>query len=265
MNRITGLLVCLALALALSGCSKSEPAKTNPSPSPSSPPPSAPPSPPPSQPSNSGDDAAKAKAEAKPKVDPSDDHSDDPWYDDLAAAKLGAPGGKKPGAAASAWEPDKALLDQLEPYQDVEGYQIRLPKGYSLTQLPMATPAGMKLFFWMGPRQADGGASFVQVSLVALPSQETKLNLATALAGAQDALKAQQREWQQTPAEPGQINGLPSLRVQNRGAQGGAKVRGFMYAVQDGSTLIMISGAAPEANADALKLAEAAALTFRKK
>ena len=38
--------------------------------------------------------------------------------------------------AAKVWQADPALLDQLEPYQDVEGYEIRLPKGFELAALP---------------------------------------------------------------------------------------------------------------------------------
>jgi len=66
-----------------------------------------------------------------PEPEEPDDHSDDPWYDHEKAAppagegekKPGAEGEKKPAGAASGWEPDKGLLEQLETYKDVDGYQ----------------------------------------------------------------------------------------------------------------------------------------------
>jgi hypothetical protein len=298
MKKLIGLTVCLGLMLVVSGCGgKSEPAKSNPSPAPSSPAPSPTPSPPPqATSSNAGDEAgaAQAKAEAKPKVDPFDDHSDDPWFDGEAVgtpgaggqgdpltallsgllptptAKPGAGGEKKPGGAAGSWEPDKALLDQLEPYQDVEGYQIRLPKGYNPMQMPITPPAGTRFLSWLGPKH-NGSACVVQGVLSTIPAGETKNNLTNAIAGAENTLKAQWRDWQQTPPEKGQVNGLSFLRVRNQGviAQMGAlmgkKVRGFLYAAQDGPTQILLTGLCAEEDAEALKLAEAAVLTFRKK
>ena len=286
MKKLIGLLACLGLVLALGGCGgkgdSGSSGKSSPSPSPSGPPGGGRPSGPPGGPSGpSGAPDAPVAPEAKPDVKPAvpaevDDHSDDPWYDEEEEAKKPGPGGeKKPAAgsekttpgATSSWEPDKALLDQLEPYQDVEGYQIRLPKGYTLTQLPLTPPGGMKLFFWMGPRQPDGSASFIQVAIAAIPPQEAKDGLANALAGTLATLKAQQRDWRQTPEEKGQLNGLPCLRVHAEAvaAQTGGKVRGFLYAAQDGSTLAVVSGFGPGENAEALKPVEAAALTFRKK
>jgi len=292
MKKLLLLAVCLALLIAFDGCGKSESGssgKSSPS-QPSGPPPGGPGGPPGGSPGGpygkapmpggppgmTGGPTAPgspdaAKPEAKPAPKPFDDHSDDPWYDEDAAAKPGTAGEKKPAGMASSWKLDKALLDQLEPYQDVEGYQIRLPKGFNATPLPITPPQGQKLFHWMAPRQGAGGASstsFVQVFLATAPSPEAaKANLEPALTTATEGMKRDQREWKQMPAEAGRINGLPCLRVKFQGvlAGSGAKTRGFAYAAQDGSVVIAISVVSAGDNAEALKLAEAAALTFRKK
>jgi hypothetical protein len=42
---------------------------------------------------------------------------------------------EKPREIAT-WTPDSALLDQLGPYVEVEGYQVRPPKGYASIRAP---------------------------------------------------------------------------------------------------------------------------------
>jgi hypothetical protein len=281
MTRLLELAVCMALALVLSGCGGDDGAKAKTTP----PPPSSPPPAPAPPPTPSADDAAKAKAKEEAKPEVIDDHSDDPWYDEAAAAKAaakagvkpGVPGEKKPDApaekkaapTATGWQPDQALMDQLDEYQAVDAYKIRVPKGYNLIQLPMTPPVGTRIYFWRGPQQADGTAPFIQAVLVSIPAEQLKdgkVNFADAHAGARDTLAKQQREWQETPMEAGEISGFPASRVRMRGvAQNGAKVGGSRYVAQDGTTMIVISTMAPDANAETLKLTEAAILTFRKK
>jgi hypothetical protein len=204
MKKPIELAVCLGLALAMSGCRGSEPAKS------------------------------EAAAEEKP----------------------------------GNWEPEKALVDRLQPYQDVEGYQLRLPKGYSLMQRPATPLPGVKVFYWMGPRQADGGGPSLAISVWTLApgGEEPKDAVSKALAALEASPNTQDRPWERASVESGQIAGLPCLRGQSQVVTAaGAKVRSFAYFVKDGTTQIAIGGGASEADADALKLAEAAVLTFRKR
>jgi hypothetical protein len=259
---VLGLVACVGLLLVLGGCGggDSGKAKPNPSPSPSlSPAPTPAPTPPPAK---TPEVDAAAKAKAAPAVEPFDDHSDDPWYNE-PTAKVSV----KPSAA---WEPDKALVDQLEPYQDIEGgYQIRLPKGFTATSVRTVSP-GSDLDLWIGPPRADSHPATIQLFQVKTASPEVaKATLAATLTSAVGQLKdpkAKDGQWKQTPPETGQLGGLTCLRVRNEAVGADGKgLRGVSYAVPDASTQIMIHILCPAADADTLKLAEAAALTFRKK
>ncbi len=281
MRRLFGLAVCLALVLALSGCKKSDSeASSKKSSGPSGGPPSGPPARPPGGPpgysgrgpgpssdAGTAPGTAQPQPEVMPEPEEPDDHSDDPWYDHEKGKTPAGEGEKKPAMSASAWEPDKTLLEQLEPYQDVKGYQVRPPKGYALMQ-PPASSVG-KAFAWTGTRRADGTAPMFMVLIATPTPEEAKgITLENFVERMLAAVKALRQDWQQTPAERGQVNGLSMLRTtwQGTAPQGNSKMRGFDYFAQDGGTFICIRSqdVAPH-DEQALKLAEAAALTFRKK
>jgi hypothetical protein len=285
MKRLFGLAVCLAIVLALNGCKKSDSdtsskKSSGPSGGPPSGPPARPPGGPPSGPpgypgrgpgpssdAGTAPGAAQPQPEVMPEPEEPDDHSDDPWFDHEKGKTPAGEGEKKPAGAASGWEPDKALLEQLEPYQDVDGYQVRPPRGYASIQPP--TPPGSKVFSWAGMPRADGTAPIFTV-LIATPTREEAkgITLENFVERMLAAVKALRQDWQQTPAERGQVNGLSMLRTtwQGTAPQGNFRMRGFDYFAQDGGTFICIRSqdVAPHGE-QALKLAEAAALTFRKK
>ena len=232
--------------------------------------------------SDAGPGAAQGQPAVKPEPEEPDDHSDDPWYDH---EKAGTPGGggekkpaageekkpvageeKKPAGSASAWEPDKALLDQLEPYQDVDGYQIRVPKGYAPLQSPAAP--GAKAFVWGGPRRPNGTfPSLTAMMLIAPPGAASLATMDPFLDLAMQGIKGLHRDWQETPREHGQVNGVTLLRARFQGVlnQNGLKVRGIYYAGRDGATFMMMASEDTEDQEQALRLAEAAILTLRKK
>ena len=121
--------------------------------------------------------------------------------------------------------------------------KVRPPRGYASIQPP--TPPGSKVFSWAGTPRADGTAPIFMV-LIATPTREEAkgITLENFVERMLAAVKALRQDWQQTPAERGQVNGLS----------------------MHGGTFICIRSqdVAPH-DEQALKLAEAAALTFRKK
>jgi hypothetical protein len=203
-----------------------------------------------------------------------DDHSDDPWFDHEAATtpaaeadkKPAAEGEKKPSGSASTWEPDKALVDQLEPYQDVDAYQIRPPKGYRF--MPLHTP-DQKGFLWTGPLRADTSAPELTAVITTspFPGEAMALSLESFVERWLAKGKKVFPNWQQTPAERGQVNGLTFLRVKWQWPTEyiNTKSWGREYFAQDGAKFIRITIHDMAPDDQALPLGEAAALTFRKK
>src|SRR5262245_9747258 len=63
---------------------------------------------------------------------------------------------QKEGQDLPAWEPDAKLLDALGPPTDVVGYQIRVPKDYTVFPTPEGAPPGGQAFFWGGPLRKNG-------------------------------------------------------------------------------------------------------------
>ncbi len=173
-------------------------------------------------------------------------------------------------SAAPDWKPDAALLEQLEQYQDIDGYQIRLPRGYEPSMAPPPEPGGKSLA-WTGALlgnvrphlmltiaspaagSADSSTTVDQFSELILSS----LRQSTGIAG-----------WRQTPNESGQINGVTFVRVNWGGTLGRASEpdHGFLFVGKDGSTFITMLASCTGSNDEApLKLGTAAVMTFRKK
>jgi hypothetical protein len=166
------------------------------------------------------------------------------------------------------WAPDKELLAQLAPYGNVGGYQVRPPRKYDRVVPPPAPPGG-QLFAWAGAKRADNTAPMFMVTMLAPPPEVAqKTTLEQFLDSMLGGIKRRRKDWKQTAVERGQINGLTFLRVRWSGTEAakGWKMHGFMYVARDGPNFIQIASQDVEPNhAEALKLAEAAALTFRKK
>ncbi len=132
------------------------------------------------------------------------------------------------------------------------------------------SPSGARMFMWTGPMQPgqpDTNPPFLMVTFTSVSDQEPKESLGKKLASSRGQMMAKHGQRQQTPAEYGQINGLACLRTYRSGVspQGGFMVRGFDYAVQDGPTVATLFGEGRQEITEAVKLAEAAVLTFRKK
>jgi hypothetical protein len=186
----------------------------------------------------------------------------------LAGCGRKAEPGPRPDPQEDAgWQPDATLLDELAPAEDVAGYQIRPPKGFAKSG-PDKPIAGVKAIpFWFGTARADEPAPQLKVQVSTVPA-EMAPPLEEALSGQLSLPKQQLERWSQLEPERGKVNGLDFLRVRWSGTdpRTKAKTSGFTYVAQDGENSVTLSGQAtgPEQE-NALKLAEAAVLTFKKK
>jgi hypothetical protein len=169
-------------------------------------------------------------------------------------------------AKSGNWQPDPTLLDQLAPAVAVEGYEIRPPKAYQL-QRPPGPEAG-RFFFWIGSPRPNQTAPKLGLTLTTLPPDEAKeYTLEKFLSLHLELFKKQTAGWSQTATERGQLNGLSFLRVRFNGeSTKDLKMHGFLYMAQDGANFIeLISRDVEPFHVEALKLAETAARTFRKR
>jgi hypothetical protein len=168
------------------------------------------------------------------------------------------------------WEPDAKLLEDLQPATIVEEYQCRPPKGYSAMSPPANVPAAGKLFAWAGPLRRDSTAPQFMVTIVYAPAEEAKSFTAEQLLDKRlQAVKGKGvPNLTQTATERGQVNGLTFVRAYWTGThvEKPWKMHGFLYVAKEGSTLFYLSSQDVEPNHEkALKVAETAALTFKKK
>jgi hypothetical protein len=163
------------------------------------------------------------------------------------------------------WQPDPALLEQLGPYQDVAGYQIRLPKDYDSIP-PGKLPSGQKLFTWMGPMGPLGTA--LTVKFVTLPPENAARATLNEVFDKALAQGNHGPDWQCTPAESGQIAGHDFLRAgwQYTMVELKQKLHGLTYVTKQADKFIKIQVEALEPiDEPTFKLAAAAILTFRQK
>lgn len=172
-------------------------------------------------------------------------------------------------SAGPSWQPDAALLEQLDSPKDLGGYEMRVPKGYTQLPEPAGAPAGTRVFGWAGVTRPNGTAPTVIGMLISPPpAQAEKTSMEEFLQKALNGVKRRRENWTQTTAESGQINGLTFLRARWSGTDPAKnlKMHGFMYVARDGTTFIQLASQDIDPNHEPpLKLAETAILTFKKK
>ncbi len=170
---------------------------------------------------------------------------------------------------APAWRPDPIFDGQLGFYQKVEGYEIRVPNGYEVAQIPVPPPPGGKVFSWAAAPRADGTRGLLGVMLVTPPPGE-QANIGLGLIIETIRPPADQcSDWKQSPSEQGVIGGFYTLRTSCSGTfstpVGKVSTRWSVYLCQDGSTYIFLFTADAESpERDSLRVANAAIMTFRK-
>jgi len=191
----------------------------------------------------------------------------------MTAGCRGKPSDRSTSAAPSAplpvWEPDAKLLEELGPATTVQDYQVRAPKAYSLTPPDAKATGGIRAFYWTGRPREDKAAPYFLIALVSSPAGEaTETTLARDLDELLEGFKRRRSNWTQSVPERGRVNGMAFVRSYWSGTdpEKQGTLYGFMYATRDGANLIHLSSQDVEPHREhALKLAEAAALTFKKK
>jgi hypothetical protein len=160
------------------------------------------------------------------------------------------------------------MLAQLAPEAFIDGYRLRPPRGYSQSR---DLKSGAVVYTWKGPPRLDGSCPQLLVLLFPLPAAERDLGLETTLRNFLTGYKGSQAAlfptWNQTPTERGQINSRDFVRARFNGsnATGLVRMSGFTYLTIDGEKMIVLcSQDLSPHDATSLRLAEAAALTFRK-
>ena len=170
-------------------------------------------------------------------------------------------------SASSPWSPDKALLSRLGTPTNVEGFELRPPKGYTFRR--MQGSKGMHLFAWVSaPRKEEEGVrGYVIMGVVSLPAKEKRHAPEEMLDAFLESIqRSRLGDWKRTHTEHGTINGLPFVRARWSGTAREApfKMSGFNYVCLVGSQLIQLSSQDVESHPEALKLAETSVLTFKK-
>jgi hypothetical protein len=170
------------------------------------------------------------------------------------------------------WEPSPTALDDLEPYQDVAGYQIRVPKGW-IASTAEAAP-GQKAFVWYGTRPNDNKGAVLRLMVIEAPkptsSNYEEFKKATADSALDEFLRsARSGGFITTNKEAGQINGISFARVNaaiRKEADGGYVVQGTTYFGKDDLVVVMLMFNDEESHyTESAKLGISAILTFRKK
>lgn len=171
----------------------------------------------------------------------------------------------------AAWTPEPVSLKGLGAAETLEKYTIRIPKGYKL-QRPNNAPAGSRMWAWTGaPRSDESRGSLMMILLTFPPAQREQLSqpsLEQFVEKMVAAVKKQRTNWNQQKIENGVINGIRFARVRWEATDSRTQspMRGFIYVARDGDTLVQFTSQDFEPETDnALPLAEASVLTFKKK
>jgi hypothetical protein len=184
----------------------------------------------------------------------------------FVAALLGVPLAAAASVVlSSTWTPDPALLDLLEYEVQKSEFSIRPPRGYQLFEQP---GPGAMAYGWQGARRPDGTSPSLKVVVAEVPPSAEPSGLEGLLRSVLDGIARRRTNWEQSPPERGRIGSLDFIRASWSGMEPTLqiKVHGFAYVTVDGSTVIEISSQDAEPHhEEALKLAEAAALTFQRR
>jgi hypothetical protein len=155
----------------------------------------------------------------------------------LPALLLGVTQAAPPAKNLPQWKSSPQWSTKLAPARKFNFGEIRAPKGYALQQKP--APGGQG-YAWVGVEGEDGTRPYLMLMSLTMPEAEAKKYTAEAVLNAfLQGVKARHENWSRSIAERGTINGRSLVQISSQQTQ-------------------------PD-DYGALKLAEAAALTFKKK
>ncbi|MBP3953932.1 hypothetical protein J8F10_01270 [Gemmata sp. G18] len=187
----------------------------------------------------------------------------------VVEARSDSPAPVRPGPAGTppTTAPDPKLESKLAPYQDVSGFQIRPPEGYTAIPSPKSPP-GTTMWGWAGTRRPDGTAPSLTVMVATPPPGEADKSGEEFLNILLGGIQRRRTNWEQSAVETVAVNGLTMYRARWSGTDPGTgkAMRGFQYASKNGSQYIQIGSQDVDPGHEVdLALADAAALTLRKK
>ena len=167
------------------------------------------------------------------------------------------------------WTPNEKLAEELGAYQDVDDFEIRLPKGYEGGETPGTLPGtSVKLFGFSAKEPAQGVKPMLSFIIQKTPPGQKPETLDHTFEFLFSKLQGYGANWQHATIERGKIGELICLRSRCECPSAAAtKMLGFVYLCQvDANTLVMMLAADGESqNVRALKIANTAVLTIRKK
>ncbi len=184
----------------------------------------------------------------------------------LAVMSLGQTDAAPTAKNLPQWKLPTAWSEKLAPARKYNFGEIRAPKGYSLQQKP--APGGQG-YAWVGSEGSDGTRPYFMVLNLTMPAAEAKKYTAEAVLNSfLQGVKARHENWSRSAAEHGTINGTAFIRARWSGThrEAGIGMHGFIYVAKNGRSLVQLSSQQTQPDDyQALQLAEAAALTFKKK
>lgn len=161
---------------------------------------------------------------------------------------------------------EETLAAQLQPAEEVLDYYIRLPRGYEPRESQLLPRT--EILKWEGPARDDGTRPLFMVTLTTLTDQERQdATLEILLQETLHEFQSVRTDWSTGPIRQGRLNGLSYVRCAWSGTEKltARRSHGFLYMLQDGPTIIQIRSQDVEPHhAETLKVADAAARTFRK-
>jgi hypothetical protein len=172
------------------------------------------------------------------------------------------------------WHPDPAILGQLQPYQDVKGYEVRPPKGWSLAPAAADSSAKRVLYEWRGPQRRDGTRPELVVAWMEMPPAQKEISsgfywlfddLAAPFAEGTDGNP--KSKGSVTERQPGEISGARFVRGKiTKPGEAGENTQSAFYVGRDGPTVILMRLTDAQSHfEESAKPGTAAIFTFRKK
>jgi hypothetical protein len=171
-------------------------------------------------------------------------------------------------APTTEWTPDASLVGQLAGETEVIGnpdFLIRPPAGYEAQ--PLETTPAATISRWVSPTRPDGSVHQLLVIVGKQPQTgPASQDFQQYAAGFLSTREAEVGVVRMQPAEFGKINGLKFVCVPwfAKNTANSLRTHGFVYVASPGSSdVILYSQDIEPHNASTLKLANAAARTFR--